>query len=354
MLSAVEPVPPTLLAELLELPSERVEALCDELALGYEAQGRGFVLVRVAGGYRYQTHPDMAPFVERYAMEGVSSRLSSAALETLAIVAYRQPVSRGQISALRGVNVDGVVRLLEQRGYIIAVGQAPGPGQPILYGTTPAFLEKLGIDNLGQLPRAEDLLLDSYRTELLAKGEDGKTVESAGPLVMGGRLDSSHQPDAYRAITYGKSTWILHMLRRRMGDQRFLALMAEIMHRYDHRAISTDEFRRLAASFLPPKTAAPRLEAFFDNWVYGTGIPALKLSWEMKGNAPALRLVGTVTESEVDEDFGTTVPVEIQLARGRAITQWVRAENDPVTFTVPLAQPPMKVTLDPNHAVLRR
>ena len=158
LLSAVEPVPPTLLAELLELPSERVEALCDELALGYEAQGRGFVLVRVAGGYRYQTHPDMAPFVERYAMEGVSSRLSSAALETLAIVAYRQPVSRGQISALRGVNVDGVVRLLEQRGYIIAMGQAPGPGQPILYGTTPAFLEKLGIDNLGQLPRAEDLL----------------------------------------------------------------------------------------------------------------------------------------------------------------------------------------------------
>ena len=158
LMSAVEPVPPTLLAELLEVSAERVETLCDELARGYEDRGHGFVLARVAGGYRYQTHPDMAPFVERYAMEGVSSRLSSAALETLAIVAYRQPVSRGQISALRGVNVDGVVRLLEQRGYIVAVGQAPGPGQPILYGTTPAFLEKLGIDNLGQLPRAEDLL----------------------------------------------------------------------------------------------------------------------------------------------------------------------------------------------------
>ena len=99
----------------------------------------------MAGGYRYQTHPDMAPFVERFAMEGVSSRLSSAALETLAIVAYRQPVSRAQIAALRGVNVDGVVRLLEQRGYIDAVGHAPGPGQPVLYGTTPAFLEKLGL-----------------------------------------------------------------------------------------------------------------------------------------------------------------------------------------------------------------
>ena len=158
LLSAVEPVPPTLLAELLELPVERVEAICGELSDEYETQGRGFVLARVAGGYRYQTHPDMAPFVERYAMEGVSARLSSAALETLAIIAYRQPVSRGQISALRGVNVDGVVRLLEQRGYISAVGQAPGPGQPVLYGTTTAFLEKLGLDNLGQLPRVEELL----------------------------------------------------------------------------------------------------------------------------------------------------------------------------------------------------
>ncbi|HUC37481.1 MAG TPA: SMC-Scp complex subunit ScpB [Acidimicrobiales bacterium] len=158
VLCAVEPVAPALLAELLELPTERVEAICEELARGYEEQSRGFVLARVAGGYRYQTHPDMAPFVERFAMEGVSTRLSSAALETLAIVAYRQPVSRGQISALRGVNVDGVVRLLEQRGYITAVGQAPGPGLPVLYGTTPSFLEKLGIDNLSQLPRVEELL----------------------------------------------------------------------------------------------------------------------------------------------------------------------------------------------------
>jgi len=158
LLSAVEPVPPTLLAELLELPVDRVAAACEELAASYEAEGRGFVLAHVAGGYRYQTHPDMAPFVERFAMEGVSSRLSSAALETLAIVAYKQPVSRAQISALRGVNVDGVVRLLDQRGYIAAVGVAPGPGQPVLYGTTPAFLEKLGLASLDDLPPVEDLL----------------------------------------------------------------------------------------------------------------------------------------------------------------------------------------------------
>jgi segregation and condensation protein B len=158
LMSAVEPVAPTLLAELLELPVERVEALCEELAGGYRDEGRGFVLVMIAGGYRYQTHPDMAPFVERFALEGVSSRLSSAALETLAIVAYKQPVSRSQIAALRGVNVDGVVRLLEQRGYISAVGTAPGPGQPVLYGTTPAFLERLGLGSVDDLPPVEDLL----------------------------------------------------------------------------------------------------------------------------------------------------------------------------------------------------
>jgi segregation and condensation protein B len=157
-LCAVEPVTPNLLAELLELPTDDVEALCHELAAGYEADHRGFVLARVAGGYRLQTHPDTAAWVERFAREGVSSRLSSAALETLAIVAYRQPVSRAQVAALRGVNVDGVVRLLVQRGYLTEVGHAPGPGQPILYGTTNAFLEKLGLDSLDDLPPVEELL----------------------------------------------------------------------------------------------------------------------------------------------------------------------------------------------------
>ncbi len=158
LLVAVEPVPARLLAELVEEPVERVEAACDELAAGYQAEGRGFVLARIAGGLRFQTHPDQAAYVERFANRDVSHRLSTAALESLAIVAYRQPVSRAQISALRGVNVDGVVRLLEQRGYIEAVGRAEGPGQPILYGTTDLFLERLGLDRLDQLPPVEDFL----------------------------------------------------------------------------------------------------------------------------------------------------------------------------------------------------
>jgi segregation and condensation protein B len=155
---AVEPVPPGLLAELLEEPVERVEEALGVLADGYAEGGRGFVLARIAGGARLQTHPDLAPYVERFANRDVSHRLSTAALETLAIVAYRQPVSRGQISSLRGVNVEGVTRLLEQRGYIEVVGRADGPGQPVLFGTTDLFLERLGLNSLDQLPPVEDFL----------------------------------------------------------------------------------------------------------------------------------------------------------------------------------------------------
>jgi segregation and condensation protein B len=158
LLVAVEPVPPSLLAELLEEPIEKVEETLLWLANGYTEAGHGFVLARIAGGARLQTHPDLAPYVERFANRDVSHRLSTAALETLAIVAYRQPVSRGQISSLRGVNVDGVTRLLEQRGYIEVVGRAEGPGQPVLFGTTDLFLERLGLNTLEQLPPVEDFL----------------------------------------------------------------------------------------------------------------------------------------------------------------------------------------------------
>ena len=158
LLVAVEPVPPGLLAELLEEPVERIDEVLDALAQEYTEAGHGFILARIAGGARLQTHPDLAPYVERFANRDVSPRLSTAALETLAIVAYRQPVSRGQISSLRGVNVDGVTRLLEQRGYIAVVGHAEGPGQPALFGTTDLFLERLGLDSLAQLPPVEDFL----------------------------------------------------------------------------------------------------------------------------------------------------------------------------------------------------
>ncbi|MCL4422132.1 MAG: SMC-Scp complex subunit ScpB [Actinobacteria bacterium] len=170
LMVAVEPVPPGLLAELLEVRSEEVESLCSELARSYEQQNRGFILARVAGGYRIQSHPDMAQYVERFATQGVSAKLSAAALETLAIVAYKQPVSRAQITAVRGVNADGVVRMLVQRGYIEEVGHAAGPGQPALFGTTLMFLEKMGLDSLADLPPIGELVPGVETLEELEAG----------------------------------------------------------------------------------------------------------------------------------------------------------------------------------------
>jgi aminopeptidase N len=211
----------------------------------------------------------------------------------------------------------------------------------------------LYIENHKGVPSAA-LMLDNYRNYLLEKNAAGQNVDSTGPIVYGPRLENSQQPTAYRTITYGKGTWIMQMLRRRMGDQRFLALLNEVLKRYDHREISTEEFRELAAQFLPPHSDDPKLESFFEQWVYGTGIPTLKLSWSMKGKAPALRLVGTITQSDVDDEFTTLVPVEIQTGRAPAVVHWVRATSDPATFTIPLTQPPTKVALDPHNAVLRR
>jgi hypothetical protein len=203
-------------------------------------------------------------------------------------------------------------------------------------------------------PRLVDTVLDRYRDALLARGANGETVESAGAIVLGGRLENSLDPSAWRTITYGKGTWIVQMLRRRMGDQRFFAMLAELAKRYDRLEISTEQFRHLAAEFLPPKSDDPQLESFFDQWVYGTGIPALKLSYSLKGTAPSLKLTGTVTESGVDEDFEALAPVEIQVARGRSLTRWVPCSSEPAVFSVTLQAPPLKVTLDPNHAVLRK
>ena len=158
LMAATEPVEPQMLAQLIERPVAEVEGLCAILAA--ECSGRGFILAKVAGGYRFQTHPDLAPYVERYLLEGRHARLSNAALETLAVIAYKQPVTRSQLSAVRGVDVDGVVRSLLDRGYIEEVGRTEGVGHPIQYGTTRLFLERLGLESLDKLPALADLVPD--------------------------------------------------------------------------------------------------------------------------------------------------------------------------------------------------
>ena len=170
LMVAERPVEPHLLAQLLEVAPDRVDGLCAELAAAYESEDRGFRLVKVAGGYRFQSHPDLAPYIERFVLEGQSSRLSAAALETLAIVAYKQPISRAQVSAIRGVDVDGVMRTLQQRGYIDEVARDAGPGQAVLFGTTELFLEKLGLYSLDDLPALGDFVPDARIVEALEAG----------------------------------------------------------------------------------------------------------------------------------------------------------------------------------------
>jgi aminopeptidase N len=202
--------------------------------------------------------------------------------------------------------------------------------------------------------KSVDTMLESYRLSLLDKNEQGATIESAGPIVLGPRLETSIEPSAWRIITYGKGSWIVHMLRRRLGDERFFSLLSEAARRFDHKKLSTADFQALAASFLPPKSPDSKLENFFEQWVYGTGIPSLKMTYSVKGKAPALRVAGTVEQSDVDEDFSVLVPVEIQVARGRTITHWVQSGSAPASFSVPVSARPAKVTLDPRRAVLRR
>lgn len=169
LMVADQPIEAQLLAQVTETPVDKMEELLREIAAEFFGQ-RGFILVEVAGGWRFQSHPDLAPYVERFVLEGQTARLSAAALETLAIVAYKQPISRMQISAIRGVNVDGVVRTLEHRGYIGEVGHDPGPGTPTLFGTTPLFLERLGLATLDDLPPIADFVPSAEVVEALEEG----------------------------------------------------------------------------------------------------------------------------------------------------------------------------------------
>ena len=166
---AQEPVPTELMAQLLEIPSATVETVCAELAETYASAGHGFQMAKIAGGWRFQTHPDMAPYVERFILDGQRARLSGAALETLAIIAYKQPISRLQIASIRGVDPDAVMRTLHGRAYIAPVSRDSGPGQAVMWGTTPLFLEKLGIADLNDLPPIASFVPDASLVEALEK-----------------------------------------------------------------------------------------------------------------------------------------------------------------------------------------
>jgi segregation and condensation protein B len=154
-----EPVPEVTLAQILERPRDEVVATLRELAAEYTEQARGFDLREIAGGWRFYTRDVCAPLVERFVRDGQAARLTQAALETLAVIAYRQPVNRARISAIRGVNSDGVIRTLTMRGLIEEAGHDP-EHQAVLYRTTTYFLERLGLNTVDELPELAPYLPD--------------------------------------------------------------------------------------------------------------------------------------------------------------------------------------------------
>jgi segregation and condensation protein B len=193
VLVAHDPVPAELLAQLLEEPTALIEQWCEELAASYITSAHGFELVNIAGGWRYQTATDLTPYVERFLLHDQRARLSGAALETLAIVAYKQPISRGQIASIRGVDPDGVIRTLQARGYIDEVGRDDGPGQAILFGTTATFLEKLGLATLDDLPAIAEFIPSAEVVEALETGLRVTPVIEVSTNDGGGQFST---PDA--------------------------------------------------------------------------------------------------------------------------------------------------------------
>jgi segregation and condensation protein B len=160
-----EPVADVVLAQVLQEPQDSVRAALEALREEYAQSGRGFELREIAGGWRFYTRPAYAAVVERFVLDGQQARLTQASLETLAVVAYRQPVSRARVSAVRGVNVDGVMRTLLTRGLVEECGSDAESGA-LLYRTTSYFLERLGLGSLEELPPLAPYLPDIESLDL--------------------------------------------------------------------------------------------------------------------------------------------------------------------------------------------
>jgi aminopeptidase N len=158
---------------------------------------------------------------------------------------------------------------------------------------------------------------------------------------------------------YGKGTWVIQMLRARMGEQAFWNMLAELRRRYERKNLTTEQFRDLCAEFLPPGASDPKLRDFFDQWVYGMGIPSLKLSTKVsgagagRGGAGNFRLNATLSQSGVPDDFSADFPVRIEL-RGKQIVKWVQSSSEPVSFSLSLSSRPEHVSLDPDDQFLKR
>jgi segregation and condensation protein B len=184
-----EPLTASVLAQALDVDRRTVEVLCDRLQRELEDRGSGLVLRNIAGGWRLYTHPDAAPVVEQFVLSSRQARLTKAALETLAIVAYKQPVTRHQVNGIRGVNSDGVLRALADRGLIEEAGRDEAPGRPALFATTPGFLERLGLPSLASLPSLAPLLDPAGDTDSIGEAVGDDPVVDGPPAIEGSATD---------------------------------------------------------------------------------------------------------------------------------------------------------------------
>ena len=154
-----EPVSELVLAQIIERPTEEIVSALNNMAQKYQSEDRGFELRQISGGWRFYSHPDLAPLVEKFVLDGQQARLTQAALETLSVIAYKQPVSRARVSAIRGVNVEAVMKTLVTRGLVEEAG-VEGESGAVLYKTTSFFLEKLGLNKVEDLPALAPFLPD--------------------------------------------------------------------------------------------------------------------------------------------------------------------------------------------------
>jgi segregation and condensation protein B len=180
LMVADQPLDTVTLASAVGYPVEEVERALAGLAEEYHSQGRGFDLRHVAGGWRFYTREEYAPVVEKFVLDGQQARLTQAALETLAIVAYKQPVSRARVSAVRGVNVDGVMRTLLARGLVQEAGHDEETSA-VLYRTTSYFLERIGVTSIDELPELAPYLPEMGDLEDLAESAPRRSTEPAAP-----------------------------------------------------------------------------------------------------------------------------------------------------------------------------
>ena len=200
--------------------------------------------------------------------------------------------------------------------------------------------------------RVVEEVLERYRDQLLDKGVNGKPIDAAGPILMGARLETSETPEAHRAIMYEKGTWIIHMLRRRLGDAAFFAMLKDLHTQFMRARVTTSDLRKLTAKHLPKGGPDATLEQLFGAYAESTGIPALKLQTKQRRTGNGVVVTAELEQSGVGEDFSIDVPVELDFGRGKAEVRWIRTDGERTQAEWTLPAAPVRVSLDPRNSLL--